>query len=67
MAKTKKTIEMTHKCPMCESTELLVYEQTAFELNTGEFFCHAVKAHDSDAEVSCQSCGWIGDRRDFSE
>jgi len=52
-----------YQCPECESTDILVYEETAFELNTGDYYCHSVKSHDSDAKVSCQYCGWEGERQ----
>jgi transcription elongation factor Elf1 len=67
MSKPKKTPEARYKCPTCDSTELLVYEQTAFDMNTNEFYCHSVKVQDSDAVVKCQSCGWTGKRNDFPE
>lgn len=31
--------------------------------NTGELYCHSVKAHDAEAEARCLECGWTG-RRD---
>jgi transcription elongation factor Elf1 len=67
MSKPKKKTDARYKCPVCESTELLVYAQTSFNMNTGEFYCHSVKIQDSDADVRCMSCDWIGKRKDFSE
>lgn len=32
-----------YHCQDCGSDDLLVYEMTAWELNTGDFFCHSVK------------------------
>ena len=57
----------THRCPNCESDSLIVREVNSFELNTGDFYCHSVKAHDSDAEVKCLDCNWTGRRDDFDE
>ena len=50
-------------CPECGSEEILAYEQTSFMVNTGEFYCHSVKAHDDDAKTRCMRCEWTG-RRD---
>lgn len=55
-----------HECPACGSTELIVYEITAFELNTGDFYCHSVKSHDGNATVRCCDCEWVGLRGDFA-
>ena len=56
-------------CPECGSDKLLVYEKTAWDVNTMEFFCHSVKAHDDNAEVRCQdnSCNWVGQRSQLIE
>lgn len=54
-----------YNCPGCASEELLVYESTAYELNTGDFYCHSSKTHDSDADVRCIDCGWSGVRADL--
>lgn len=69
MSKKQKQVEPEYRCPSCGSDDLLVYEQIAWVLNTGEFYCHAVKAHDSDAEVSCQhtSCNWVGELEDVKK
>jgi ssDNA-binding Zn-finger/Zn-ribbon topoisomerase 1 len=58
---------MTLVCPNCENEKVLVYEETAFYVNTGEFFCHSIKAHDSDANAQCPYCGWTGERKDLKE
>lgn len=50
-------------CPGCGSSELLVYAETAYWMNTGDFFCHAVKPYDSGAKVSCTACDWKGTRK----
>ena len=50
-------------CPNCGSDKLLVREETSYYLNTMEFFCHSVKARDSDAKLICQECWWEGERK----
>jgi hypothetical protein len=62
--KSKQPKEPVYRCPNCGSDNLLVYEQTSWVMNTGEFYCHSVKAHDSNAKVCCQdtSCMWVGER-----
>ena len=52
-------------CPSCGSDDVLVYEETSFRVNTMDFYCHSVKAHDSDAKTSCQKCSWTGERREL--
>lgn len=52
-------------CPGCRSEKLLVYAATAYEVNTGDFYCHASKTHDSDADASCLDCNWRGQRMDL--
>ena len=59
---------MTLYCPECGNDKhLLVYEETAFELNTGDFFCNTVKMGDSFAPVVCTGCSWEGKRQDLKE
>lgn len=69
MPKKQKESEPDYHCPVCGSTNLLVYEKTAWVLNTGEFYCHSVKSYDSDAEVRCQdnSCNWVGELKDVKK
>ena len=57
----------TKRCPECESDDLLVRAVTSYNFNTGEFYCHSVKTHDSDAEVQCQDCDWKGCVGEFEE
>ena len=52
-------------CPECESKNILGGEETLFEINTGEFYCHSVKLHDNDCEIECQDYGWTGLRQDL--
>jgi ADP-ribose pyrophosphatase YjhB (NUDIX family) len=54
-------------CPNCNSTDLLVYEKTAYVLNTLEHWCHSVKAHDNEAECYCRDCDWEGNRLAVNE
>lgn len=56
-----------YKCPDCESPDLIVTEETAFYLNGMHYFCHSVKAHDSDAKVKCLDCNWEGFRGFFGD
>ena len=50
-------------CPQCGSVQVTVTEETKWMVNTGEHYCHSVKAHDPDAKATCLTCGWEG-RRD---
>ncbi len=50
-------------CPNCGSDKLLVREETSFYLNTMEFYCHSVKAGDSNAKIICPECWWEGERK----
>jgi len=54
-------------CPECGNPDVLVRSMTSYYVNTGEFFCHSVKTHDSDAPVSCLLCDWDGLRQDLVE
>ena len=54
--------EAQYKCPDCGNEDLLVRAVETYYLNTGDFFCHSVKTHDSDAEVVCLECNWTGTR-----
>jgi len=49
-------------CPDCSSNRIAVTEETMFMVNTGEHYCHSVKAHDTDAKVLCLYCRWTGQR-----
>jgi hypothetical protein len=55
------------KCPDCGSDDLYVIEETMYELNTDEFFCHLVKSFDADARVECGDCDWKGFRYDVEK
>ena len=41
---------------------LTVSEVTKWMVNSGDNYCHSVKSHDSNAEVGCLDCGWVGVR-----
>lgn len=56
-----------YTCPECGTNKLLVYEETTYFVNSGDFFCHSVKANDSDAQVACYDCSWKGFRQDLKE
>ena len=47
-------------CPECGSNEVLVRSVTSYCVNSGDFYCHSVKTHDSDAEVMCLNCAFEG-------
>lgn len=53
--------EVTYHCPECESKEVTTLEGSSFFINTGEFFCHSVKCHDSDSPAWCHDCNWRGE------
>ncbi len=57
------------RCPECGGDELLVYSETSYNLNTGDFYCVSVKHFDACAKVSCQhwSCSWVGTLSDVKE
>ena len=56
---------MELQCPECGSKKVTVREETLFMANTGEHYCHSVKAHDDNAKAGCLKCGWQGERKDF--
>jgi transcription elongation factor Elf1 len=49
-------------CPDCGSDSVAVTEEQMFMANTGEHYCHSVKAHDNEARARCLSCHWTGHR-----
>ena len=49
-------------CPACGSESVAVTEESMFMVNSGEHYCHSVKAHDSDAKATCLDCRWVGQR-----
>jgi len=54
--------ELLFECPECGSQEVAVTVEQKFMVNTGDHYCHSVKAHDSNAKVTCLECRWTGQR-----
>ena len=54
-------------CPDCGSPNVTVTVEQKFMVNTGEHYCHSVKAYDRNAKTKCLTCGWIGTRADLNE
>lgn len=50
-------------CPECGRPNVAVTVEQMFMVNSGDHYCHTVKAHDADAKVKCISCGWQGVRQ----
>jgi hypothetical protein len=57
-----KTNEEYLLCPNCGSKKVCVTVEQKFMVNTGEHYCHSVKAHDSNANCTCLECRWEGMR-----
>ena len=49
-------------CPECESEKVAVTAEQMWMVNTGDHYCHSVKAHDHDAKATCLHCRWKGER-----
>lgn len=54
-------------CPRCSSNKVVVREEALFMANSGEHYCHSVKAHDSHAAAACLDCDWDGYRSDLKQ
>jgi len=52
-------------CPDCGSERVATTAEQMFMANTGEHYCHSVKAHDADAKATCLDCQWEGERQDL--
>jgi ssDNA-binding Zn-finger/Zn-ribbon topoisomerase 1 len=67
VSKTKKNAygENMLQCPECDSERVIVRSVQAFMANTGEHYCHSVKAHDANASANCLDCGWDGQRQEL--
>lgn len=52
-------------CPECEGKKVLVASIQKWEINSGDFYCHSIKTHDSYAPVNCQDCDWTGERHEL--
>ena len=50
-------------CPECGSDLVATTAEQMFMVNTGEHWCHSVKAHDGDAKATCLHCRWKGQRQ----
>jgi len=59
--------EPTLSCPECRNEDVLVYSETAYKVNTCEYYCENVKIHDDDAKAACFACGWVGLRIQLKE
>jgi predicted RNA-binding Zn-ribbon protein involved in translation (DUF1610 family) len=58
---------MTYTCPDCGSDRVTTEHHQMFMVNTGEPWCHSMKAHDADSPAKCIGCGWIGERQQLVE
>lgn len=48
-------------CPVCASADIAVIAESAWMINTGEFYCHFTKIQDFDAKATCLACRqWNG-------
>ena len=52
-------------CPECESSNVVVTEETMWYANGYEVFCHSVKSYDNDAKAECLDCEWKGHRKNL--
>ena len=60
------TTEFVRTCPNCGCVDVVTTSEQMFYVNTGEHYCHSVKAHDSDARAKCLECDWEGLRQDLT-
>lgn len=63
--KSKKQKEPVFVCPACGSEEVIVRAVTSYMVNSGEFYCHTIKTHDSGAKTGCLKCYWEGELSDL--
>ncbi len=54
-------------CPDCGSRNVAATAEQMFMVNTGDHYCHSVKAHDDNAKATCLDCCWSGLRDQLSE
>ena len=54
-------------CPECGSDQVTAEHHQMFMVNTGEHYCHSMKAHDGDSPATCLACRWKGVRSDLVE
>lgn len=54
-------------CPTCGSDKVTTTAEQMFMANTGDHYCHSMKAHDSDAKAACLECKWHGIRAQLKQ
>lgn len=54
-------------CPACESENVVSEYHQMVYVNTGEHYCHSMKAHDSNSPTTCLDCEWKGVLSDLGE
>lgn len=64
---SKKAKPPVYRCPKCDSQDVFSTHEQAFMVNSGEHYCHMVKAHDSDSKAGCLQCNWRGERHELKE
>ena len=62
---SKKLNQYAIKCPDCGGENVTVTAEQMFMINTGDHYCHKIKAQDSDAKCACLNCEWRGVRADL--
>ena len=55
------------RCPECNSSKVVTTTEQLWMINTGDFYCHSVKAHDSNSKAKCLDCEWNGLRHQLVE
>lgn len=58
---------MTLYCPECNSDKVVSSNTQLFYVNTGDHYCHAMKAHDFNSPSKCLDCDWKGIREELVE
>lgn len=53
-------------CPACGSDRVATTAEQMFMVNSGDHYCHSVKAHDDEAKATCLACRWKGQRKDLA-
>lgn len=53
-----------YRCPECESDQVTCCDVQSYMSNTGDFFCHSHKTHDSGSPSTCLECWWEGSKQD---
>jgi len=54
-------------CPECRSQNVVTTAEQMFMVNSGDHYCHSVKAHDSNSKAKCLDCDWTGIRDQLEE